>query len=119
MHKYNPSPPSPPLSFSLYTRSQLPEVSLQLIFTDGEEAFQSWTSTDSLYGARRLASDMEPSGGLLSVNGKSALEAMEAFVLLDLIGSTRPWPNFYDMYHETTNLFQRIVKIGKHRQMAV
>lgn len=114
MHKYNPSPP-----LSLSTRSQLPEVSLQLIFTDGEEAFQRWTSTDSLYGARRLASDMEPSGGLLSVNGKSALEAMEAFVLLDLIGSTRPWPNFYDMYHETTNLFQRIVKIGKHRQMAV
>ena len=58
---------------------------------------------------------MEPSDGLLSVNGKSALEAMEAFMLLDLIGSTRPWPNFYDMYHETTNLFQRIVKIGKHR----
>ena len=88
-------------------------MSLQLIFTDGEEAFHRWTQTDSLYGARRLASDMEPSSGLLSVNGKSALDAMEAFVLLDLIGSTNPWPNFYDMYHETTNLFQRMVKIGE------
>ena len=91
---------------------QLPEVSLQLIFTDGEEAFRAWTQTDSLYGSRRLASDMETET-LLSINGKSALEAMEAFVLLDLIGSTNPWPLFYDMYHETTHLFQRIVKIGE------
>ena len=50
---------------------------------------------------------------LLSVGDKNALEAMEAFVLLDLIGSTQPWPNFYDMYHETTDLFQRIVKTGE------
>ena len=98
---------------------QLSEVSLQLIFTDGEEAFRAWTATDSLYGSRRLARDMEPSAGLLSVNGKSALEVMEAFVLLDLIGSTSPWPTFYDMYHETTNLFQRIVKIGEPRMAAV
>lgn len=62
---------------------------------------------------------MEPSTGLLSVDGKSALEAMEAFVLLDLIGSTNPWPKFYDMYHETTNLFQRIIKIGEPRMPAV
>ena len=95
-------------------------MSLQLIFTDGEEAFRAWTPTDSLYGSRQLARDMEPSAGLLSVNGKSALEAMEAFVLLDLIGSTSPWPTFYDMYHETTgNLFQRIVKIGEPRMAAV
>ena len=88
-------------------------VSLQLIFTDGEEAFQSWTDTDSLYGARRLAAEMEPTDGLLSVEGKSALQAMEAFVLLDLIGSTRPWPTFYNMYQTTNDLFQRLVKTGE------
>lgn len=89
------------------------EVSLQLIFTDGEEAFKSWTSTDSLYGARRLARDMQPEGGLLSVGTKSGLEAMEAFMLLDLIGSTDPWPTFYNMYRDTSDLYQRLVKAGQ------
>ena len=31
------------------------EVGLQLVFFDGEEAFRSWTATDSIYGARHLA----------------------------------------------------------------
>lgn len=32
------------------------ETTLQLIFFDGEEAFVSWTSTDSIYGARSVPS---------------------------------------------------------------
>lgn len=28
------------------------ETTLQLLFLDGEEAFQAWTDTDSIYGAR-------------------------------------------------------------------
>lgn len=28
------------------------ETTLQLIFFDGEEAFISWTNTDSIYGAK-------------------------------------------------------------------
>lgn len=28
------------------------DVTLQLIFFDGEEAFKDWTDTDSIYGAR-------------------------------------------------------------------
>ena len=28
---------------------------IQVIFLDGEEAFVSWTATDSIYGARSLA----------------------------------------------------------------
>ncbi|NXX22609.1 QPCTL protein, partial [Podargus strigoides] len=31
------------------------EVTLQLLFLDGEEAFGDWSVTDSLYGARHLA----------------------------------------------------------------
>ena len=31
------------------------DVSLQLVFFDGEEAFVEWTATDSIYGARHLA----------------------------------------------------------------
>lgn len=30
-------------------------VSLQLVFFDGEESFEEWTDTDSLYGSRHLA----------------------------------------------------------------
>lgn len=88
-------------------------MSLQLIFTDGEEAFKQWSSTDSLYGARQLAHDMQPKEGLFSVGTKSGLEAIEAFVLLDLIGSTSPWPTFYNMYQETSDMFQRLVKTGE------
>ena len=32
------------------------DISMQLIFFDGNEAFSKWTSTDSLYGSRHLAS---------------------------------------------------------------
>lgn len=84
-----------------------------MIFTDGEEAFQRWTDTDSLYGARELAQAMHQHDGLLSVNGKTGIEALEAFVLLDLIGSTNPYPVFHDKHSATTNLFQRLVKIGE------
>ena len=31
------------------------ELSLRFIFFDGEEAFHTWSKTDSLYGARHLA----------------------------------------------------------------
>ncbi len=37
----------------------LGDLGLQLIFFDGEEAFERWTRADSLYGARHLASRME------------------------------------------------------------
>lgn len=30
----------------------LGEMTLQLVFFDGEEAFRDWTHTDSVYGAR-------------------------------------------------------------------
>lgn len=35
-----------------------PDLSLQLIFFDGEEAFLHWSPHDSLYGSRHLASKM-------------------------------------------------------------
>lgn len=39
-------------------------LSLQFIFFDGEEAFQEWTATDSIYGARHLAAKWEKEGFL-------------------------------------------------------
>ncbi|NXL24850.1 QPCT cyclotransferase, partial [Setophaga kirtlandii] len=37
---------------------QAPPVTLQLLFLDGEEAFHTWSESDSLYGARHLAGAM-------------------------------------------------------------
>lgn len=31
---------------------EIADVTLQLVFFDGEEAFHDWTDTDSIYGAR-------------------------------------------------------------------
>lgn len=37
------------------------DTTLQLVFFDGEEAFVSWTATDSIYGARRAV----PTSGVI------------------------------------------------------
>jgi len=45
-------------------QSKLKDTSLQLIFFDGEEALVDWTETDSLYGSRHLALQMEKTSQL-------------------------------------------------------
>lgn len=42
----------------MISSSQKLPVSLQLVFFDGEESFEEWTATDSLYGSRHLAERM-------------------------------------------------------------
>jgi len=51
------------------------EYTLWLVWFDGEEAFETWTATDSLYGSRHLASELERAGRL-----------PRALVLVDMIG---------------------------------
>ena len=51
-------------------------VKLQIVFFDGEEAFVSWTATDSLYGSRHLANVW-----------KDEIDNIDLFILLDLIGA--------------------------------
>ena len=51
------------------------------MFFDGEEAFFSWTDTDSLYGSKHLAAEMEKDNGLLSVDGITGIEAIVSHVL--------------------------------------
>ncbi|CAB3397917.1 unnamed protein product [Caenorhabditis bovis] len=70
-------------------------VALQLIFFDGEEAFRQWTSTDSLYGSRHLASKWEqkwyPSSS--SANNfelSKEIDRIDVMVLLDLLGAANP-----------------------------
>jgi glutaminyl-peptide cyclotransferase len=51
--------------------------SVWLVFFDGEEAFQSWSRTDSTYGSRHLAAKWQNDGTLKHIKG---------FLLADMIG---------------------------------
>ncbi|XP_074990607.1 glutaminyl-peptide cyclotransferase-like protein isoform X5 [Calonectris borealis] len=83
------------------------EVTLQLLFLDGEEAFGDWSVTDSLYGARHLAARMAttphgPRG--------TQITAMSLLVLLDLLGA--PHPAIHSHFTRTHHWFLRLVAIG-------
>lgn len=51
--------------------------SVWLVFFDGEEAFESWSRTDSTYGSRHLAAKWQNDGTLKRIKG---------FLLADMIG---------------------------------
>jgi hypothetical protein len=51
--------------------------SVWLVWFDGEEAFQQWSESDSLYGSRHLAEKWEQDG---------TLKKVRALLLLDMIG---------------------------------
>ena len=73
---------------------------LQLIFLDGEEAFVSWTATDSLYGARSLAADWETSTHPALSTYHTPLSSISLFVLLDLLGAKSPTvPSYFKTTH--------------------
>ena len=54
------------------------DVTVQILFLDGEEAYLEWTSTDSLYGSRHLAdrwaTQMDP-----NTQGKTILQNVVSF----------------------------------------
>lgn len=91
-------------------------LSLQLIFFDGEEAFKQWTDTDSLYGSRRLASELQqtrfqpgPENQCGASPGKkltNELDRIELFVLLDLLGGKNP--SFHNYFAETSEVRKRL-----------
>ncbi|KAJ8963660.1 hypothetical protein NQ314_005451 [Rhamnusium bicolor] len=78
------------------------DLSLKLIFFDGEEAFVNWGPNDSIYGAKHLAHRYHNSKQVKS-NGEtvSELDKIDILVLLDLIGhkKTRFYSNFEDTQH--------------------
>jgi glutaminyl-peptide cyclotransferase len=51
--------------------------SVWLVFFDGEEAFQQWSHSDSLYGSRHLAAKWQNDG---------TLRRIKAFLLADMLG---------------------------------
>jgi Zn-dependent M28 family amino/carboxypeptidase len=61
-----------------YLRAHPPEgYSVWLVFDDGEEAIQSWSDRDSLYGTRHLAAKWSQDG---------TIKKIKAFLVADMIG---------------------------------
>ncbi|SGZ41414.1 uncharacterized protein HGUI_03615 [Hanseniaspora guilliermondii] len=90
-------------SHSQLYRPSLRPYNLKMIFFDGEEAFDSWSSTDSLYGSRHMAQKMD-------------LNNIELFVLLDLIGAKDTETiqyKFYNYDRQTENFYQKLLDIDK------
>lgn len=86
--------------------------SIQFLFFDGEEAFQDWTSTDSIYGSRAYAQY------LLNNYGAKAFSSMELFVLLDLMGAAESqFKNYFpstsgNVYNMLQTIENKLIKKG-------
>ncbi|XP_027857026.1 glutaminyl-peptide cyclotransferase [Xiphophorus couchianus] len=92
-------------------KSSNSNLTLQLIFFDGEEALFQWTSTDSLYGSRHLAEKMESTPHPEGARDTNQLHGIDLLVLLDLIGA--PHPIFGNQFPSTTSWLTRLQDIEK------
>lgn len=93
---------------------------VQILLLDGEEAFQTWTDTDSLYGARSLAEQWEDTAYGAWNAYRSPLASIDLFVLLDLLGSKDPKvPSYFKMTHWAYKLMataeKRLREAGKFK----
>ncbi|PKS12832.1 hypothetical protein jhhlp_001044 [Lomentospora prolificans] len=89
------------------------ETGVQIVLLDGEEAFVSWTSTDSLYGARALAESWDTEFYPAASQFKSPLRSISLFVLLDLLGSITPWPRVPSYFLTTHWAYQAMANVEK------
>lgn len=83
--------------FDSYNRQNL---GVKFVFFDGEEAFQHWSASDSIYGARHLAAKWEKTQFPKNNRaGTTVLHSIDMLVLLDLLGA--PDPAFYSYFRNT------------------
>ncbi|XP_064090174.1 glutaminyl-peptide cyclotransferase-like isoform X1 [Macrobrachium nipponense] len=84
------------------------DLTLQFVFFDGEEAFRTWSKTDSLYGARNLAAKLQnqlyPE---VNKDGTNQLHRMDLFVLLDLLGTEDV--QFFNYFKNTDRWYARML----------
>ncbi|KAF1810456.1 putative glutaminyl cyclase [Eremomyces bilateralis CBS 781.70] len=88
------------------------ETGIQILFLDGEEAFSSWTDTDSLYGARSLSETWEKTMHPAPSTYKTLLSSITLFMLLDLLGGANPT---IPSYFATTHWAYRAMASLEHR----
>ena len=86
---------------------------IQVFFLDGEEAFKTWSDTDSLYGARSLAEQWDSEVNPAMSVYKTPLSSISLFVLLDLLGSKNPtiqsfFPTTHWAYKKLASLERRL-----------
>jgi hypothetical protein len=113
-----------PLFTSHLDETEAAEVTLQIIFFDGEEAFHQWTDADSVYGSRHLAETWEdtllPTTHPLAAKRidrlPNMLDTIDVLVLLDLLGA--PKPRMSSFYPETQWLFFEMAVVDKKLQKA-
>ncbi|KUJ18970.1 glutaminyl-peptide cyclotransferase-like protein [Mollisia scopiformis] len=76
------------------------EKGVQILFLDGEEAFLSWTDSDSLYGARSLAEQWDTTPHAAMSTYHTVLSSITLFLLLDLLGTAKPRiPSYFKTTH--------------------
>ncbi|KAG4086536.1 hypothetical protein H8356DRAFT_1434448 [Neocallimastix lanati (nom. inval.)] len=83
-------------------------TTIQMIFFDGEEAFENWTNTDSIYGSRHLAEKWENE----PINNSSTItkiKSIDVLVLLDLLGTKNP--SFINFYKNSEKYFNSLSDI--------
>ncbi|KAK4235410.1 kinase-like domain-containing protein [Achaetomium macrosporum] len=92
------------------------DVGVQILLLDGEEAFVSWSDTDSLYGSRSLAEEWEGTVYPAMSTFRNPLRQISLFVLLDLLGAANPAvPSYFQGTHWA---YQRMAALeGRLRQM--
>ncbi|RPA81927.1 putative glutaminyl cyclase [Ascobolus immersus RN42] len=83
-------------------------MGLEIIFLDGEEAFENWSDDDSLYGARNLAQAWEHQHYDSGKNLKNRLANIELFVLLDLLGSADPIATIPSYFKDTHWAYKKL-----------
>jgi len=93
-------------------KSQNPDLTLQFIFFDGEEAFVRWTSTDSIYGSRNLAQTWETQNYQYKGVTGNHNDRIDIFVLLDLIGARGM--EFSKLERSTGDWYDRLVAIERN-----
>ncbi|XP_011310768.1 glutaminyl-peptide cyclotransferase [Fopius arisanus] len=88
-------------------------LSFMFIFFDGEEAFQTWGPTDSIYGSRHLAKKWhEKINTIGSESDITDLDKIDLLVLLDLLGA--PDPKFYNYFDNTEKWYHQLMNAEKH-----
>ncbi|XP_063299423.1 glutaminyl-peptide cyclotransferase [Pelobates fuscus] len=93
------------------TSNTKPDLSIQLIFFDGEEAFFQWSPYDSLYGSRHLAQKMENTPHPPAAENTNQIDSIDLLVLLDLIGTANPvFPSYF---HNTLRWHNRLQSIER------
>ncbi|KAI0384119.1 glutaminyl-peptide cyclotransferase [Hypomontagnella monticulosa] len=93
------------------------EKGVQILLLDGEEAWVSWSDTDSLYGSRALAESWESQLHPALSAYRTPLESISLFVLLDLLGAADPHVPSYFLpthwaYQGMAKIEERMRKLG-------